>query len=371
MFLVKKRPARHSHHMFEILEKSTLSKDDIITLLSLTGEEQQQLFGYAAKIKLQHAGNKVWLRGLIELSNVCEKDCYYCGIRRSNNNTHRYSLSHDEVTQAVKNAYEKGYGSVAIQSGEISSKAFIDKIDEILKDSKRATNGEIGITLSCGEQSEETYRRWFESGADRYLLRIETSSEELYKKLHPHDGMHIYSRRMKALEAIRTTGYQLGTGVMIGLPFQTPEMLADDLFFMKQLDIDMCGMGPYIEHTNTPLYAFREQLLPLTERLALSLKMVSLLRILMPDINIAATTALQAIAKEGRERAISIGANVLMPNITPKQYRNDYFLYENKPVSHHSDDEELRSLDKRLKAIGHEIGYFRQGNSLHFNGLHR
>jgi biotin synthase len=355
----------------DIVCKKGLSKEGLVQLLSLKDEDEQQLFSLSSTMKKEKMGCKVYLRGLIELSNICEKDCYYCGIRRSNNNTHRYSISHNEVVQAVKSAYEKGYGSVAIQSGEISSKAFIDKIDEILKDSKRATNGEIGITLSCGEQSEETYRRWFESGADRYLLRIETSSEELYKKLHPEDGMHIYSRRLKALEAIRTTGYQVGTGVMIGLPFQTKEMLADDLLFMKQLDIDMCGMGPYIEHTRTPLFAFHDQLLPLPERLALSLKMVSLLRILMPDINIAATTALQAIQRDGRERAIAAGANVIMPNITPKQYRDDYFLYENKPVSANSDEDDLSLLEQRLQAIGHEIGYFLQGNSLHYKEVHR
>lgn len=357
--------------MFDALKKSILSKDDIVTLLSLQDEEEQQLFGYSAKIKQQNVGNKVFLRGLIELSNICEKDCYYCGIRRSNSNTHRYILSHDEVMKAVKNAYEKGYGSVAIQSGETSSKAFINKIDNIVSESKRVTNGEIGITLSCGEQSEETYRRWFESGADRYLLRIEASSEDLYRRLHPNDEIHSYGKRLKALEALRKSGYQVGTGVMIGLPFQTGEHMANDLLFMKQHDIDMCGMGPYIEHTNTPLYQYRAQLLPLAERLALSLKMVSLLRILMPDINIAATTALQAIEKGGREQAIRVGANVLMPNITPKQYRDDYFLYENKPLSANSGEDELFSLEQRLQATGHEIGYFLQGNSLHYKGPHR
>jgi len=350
----------------DTIGKNGLSKEDLVQLLSLKEQEQQQLFGCAAKIKLKHVGNKVWLRGLIELANICEKDCYYCGIRRSNNHTHRYSISHDEVMLAVKSAYEKGYGSVAIQSGEVTSRAFIDKIDKIVREAKQVSGGELGITISCGEQSEETYRRWFESGADRYLLRIETSSEELYGRLHPNDEMHNYGKRVHALEILRKTGYQVGTGVMIGLPFQTKEMLADDLLFMKQFDIDMCGMGPYLEHTHTPLFAFRDQLLPLTERLSLSLKMVSALRILMPDINIAATTALQAIQKDGRERAIAAGANVIMPNITPKQYRDDYFLYENKPVSANSDEDDLSLLEQRLQAIGHEIGYFLQGNSLHY-----
>ena len=153
---------------------------------------------------------------------------------------------------------------------------------------------------------------------------------------------------------------------MIGLPFQTTEDLANDLLFMKQLDIDMCGMGPYIEHEQTPLYKNKQELLPLRERFNLSLKMVALLRILMPDINIAATTALQSIEKEGREKAIRIGANVLMPNITPRQYRDDYSLYQNKPVSQQSNEDNLRFLEQQLKGIGHEIGFFRQGNSKHY-----
>lgn len=168
-----------------------------------------------------------------------------------------------------------------------------------------------------GEQSEETYRRWFDSGAERYLLRIETSSEELYKKLHPSSELHNYFKRLKALELLRKTGFQVGTGVMIGLPFQTLEILADDLLFMKELDIHMCGMGPYIEHIHTPLYNNKKQLFHPSVRFNLGLKMVSLLRILMPDINIAATTALQTLEQNGREKAIVVGANVLMPNITP------------------------------------------------------
>ncbi len=345
---------------------NNLSTEEITHLLTVTGEEEKQLFSRSAEIKLRQVGNKVYLRGLIELSNSCGKDCYYCGIRYSNREINRYMLTHDEVMQAVQSAYRQGFGSVAVQSGEVTTKAFIEKIDAIIREAKKVTAGEIGITLSCGEQTEETYRRWFESGADRYLLRIETSSEMLYKRLHPNDALHSYSTRLKALEALRKTGYQTGTGVMIGLPFQTIGDLADDLLFMQQLDIDMCGMGPYIAHPHTPLWPYRGQLRPLTERLTLGLKMISLLRILMPDINIAATTALQAISKEGREQAIAVGANVLMPNITPVKYREDYFLYENKPLSARSDEEELHYLDRRLKAIGHEIGYFLPGNSLHY-----
>jgi len=349
-----------------ILQQTEFSKSDIVELLSSEGEEKQQLFDAASRIKLDNVGNRVYLRGLIEWSNICRKDCYYCGIRRSNHRVHRYSLSEDETMDAIRFAFEKGFGSIAIQSGELQSRSFIEKIDRILTKTSEMTQGRLGITLSCGEQTEEVYRRWFDLGATRYLLRIETSSEQLYRKLHPDDEDHRHATRLKALESLKKIGYQLGTGVMIGLPFQSVEDLADDLLFMKRTDIDMCGMGPYVEHHETPLYAYRNLLLPLSNRLSLSLKMIAVLRVLMPDINIAATTALQSIEKNARMKAIAIGANVLMPNITPKRFRDDYFLYENKPLSSQSDEEELRFLEEQLQMIGHEICFFRQGNSLHY-----
>ncbi len=326
------------------------------------------LFERAALAKEQHVGNKVYLRGLIELSNRCQKDCFYCGIRCSNRSLERYMLSHDETMEIVMRAYERGYGSVTIQSGEWGSSEFIAQIDRIVREVKRATNGALGITLSCGEQRKDTYRRWFESGADRYLLRIETSSEALYRKLHPNDNAHTYRGRLKALEALRETGYQVGTGVMIGLPFQTIEQLADDLLFMKRIDIDMCGMGPYIEHPDTPLYAHRDKLLSLEERLHLSWKMVALLRLLMNDINIAATTAMEAIDGNAREKAIAVGANVVMPNITPTSYQPGYLLYENKPlpVANDNGEGELKSLERRLRDLDHVIAYFQQGNSARY-----
>jgi biotin synthase len=342
--------------MIETILNYPLSRDRLIDLLSSSGEEEKALFDYSTATKLKNVGNEVYLRGLIELSNICDKDCFYCGIRKSNNNITRFTLKYEEVIESVKYAYEKGYGSIVIQSGERSSRSFSDKIDKIIRESKKITNNNIGITLSCGEQSEETYLRWFESGADRYLLRIETSSEELYKKLHPKDTLHNYTNRRNALELLRKTGYQLGTGVMIGLPFQTTEMLADDLIFMRDLNIDMCGMGPYIEHTKTPLYKFREQLPITTVRLGLALKMISLLRILMPDINIAATTALKVLDQKATEKAIAIGANVIMPNITPLFYRKEYLLYENRSEPLFSFEDELALLEKRLEVVESKEG---------------
>ncbi len=340
--------------------------DDLMRLLNADFDDTQMLFEFSEKTKLQNVGNSVYLRGLIELSNICEKDCYYCGIRKSNEKVHRYTLREEETLETIRYAYEKGYGSVAIQSGEVQSKAFTEKINRILCKAMEICNGELGITLSCGEQTEETYRRWFDSGAKRYLLRIETSSPELYRKLHPGDKKHSFEKRLEALKLLKSIGYQTGTGVMIGLPFQTVEDLADDLLFMRDFDIVMCGMGPYIEHHETPLYQFKNTLLPLEERLKLAMKMIAVLRIMMPDINIAATTALQTIEKNARMHAIQIGANVLMPNITPHCYRDDYFLYENKPVSGQSREDDLENLEKSLQAIGHRIGYGVQGNSKHF-----
>lgn len=352
-----------------ILTQNTHSKDEIIRLLNAEDDDEKLLFDFSNKIKLQNVGNTVYLRGLIELSNICEKDCYYCGIRKSNSAVHRYSISEEEVLEAVRFAYENGYGSVAIQSGEIQSPAFTEKINSILLQTREMTNDELGITLSCGEQSEKTYRKWFESGAKRYLLRVETSNPELYRKLHPNTRKHSVEKRLDALEILKSIGYQTGTGVMIGLPFQTIEDLANDLLFMKNFDIVMCGMGPYIEHHETPLYHFKDELSPLKKRLNLALKMVAVLRILMPDINIASTTALQSIEKNARFRAIQIGANVLMPNITPRKYRDDYFLYENKPVSGQSREDDLKNLEKSLQVIGHRIGYSVQGNSKHFKKI--
>ncbi|MBK8807618.1 MAG: [FeFe] hydrogenase H-cluster radical SAM maturase HydE [Bacteroidales bacterium] len=355
--------------ILHILEKSEFTKSDIVQLLSLNDENVKILFKTAAKIKQDNIGNVVFLRGLIELSNICHKDCLYCGIRKSNALIHRYTLDESEVLSAIKFAYENKYGSVVIQSGEIANSGFISKIDRILKLAKEITNGEIGITLSCGEQSADTYQHWFESGAHRYLLRIESATEELYYKIHPHNQLHSWHERINALNNLKKIGYQVGTGVMVGLPFQNIEHLATDLLFMKEMNIDMCGMGPYIEHKDTPLYQYKNSILPLNERLFLSLKMIAILRIMMPEINIAATTALQAIDKIGREKAIQIGANILMPNITPGKYRNNYALYENKPCTDENAEDCKSCIDTRVHLIKHTIGYNAWGDSKHF--LHK
>ncbi|MFO7756321.1 MAG: [FeFe] hydrogenase H-cluster radical SAM maturase HydE [Bacteroidales bacterium] len=351
----------------EILKEGGFSIDDIVQLLKAEGEDLNDLFRESARIKQENSGNKVYYRGLIEFSNICEKDCYYCGIRRSNKEVERYNLSDDEILDAARFAYENSYGSVVLQSGELSNPHFTVRVTRLLKEIKKLSDGKLGITISLGEQTEEVYREWFEAGAHRYLLRIEASSPELYSKLHPGDSLHDYHSRLECLHRLRRTGYQTGTGVMIGLPFQTYRDLAGDLLFMKEMDIDMVGMGPYIEHENTPLSGHKDELLPLEERFRLSLKMIAILRIIMKDINIAASTALQAIDPMGREKAIQVGANVIMPNITPGMYRDSYKLYENKPCTDESADDCMGCLEARLKMVDAEPAWNEWGDSKHFH----
>ena len=351
----------------EILQNKDFTREELVLLLNSEGEERQQLFQQAQDIKLQAVGNKVYFRGLVEFSNICSKDCLYCGIRKSNDKVIRYEASDEEILEVCRFAWINRFGSVVLQSGENSSPAFVQRINLLLRKIKETSNNELGITLSCGEQSPETYREWYESGAHRYLLRIESSNPDLYRKIHPDNEFHSFDRRLQALTDLKAAGYQVGTGVMIGFPFQTLEDLADDLLFFKRMDIDMVGMGPYIEHEDTPMYQFRNQLKTKQQRFDLALKMVATLRLLMPDINIAAATALQAIDPAGREKALTIGANILMPNLTPCIYRKEYQLYENKPCL--DEDAELcrNCLEARIELAGCEIGYGEWGDSKHFS----
>jgi biotin synthase len=350
----------------DILLQTDFPPDDLVTLLSAEGDYRQQLFQRAQSVKLKTVGNKVYFRGLVEFSNICAKDCLYCGIRKSNEKVVRYEATDEEILEACRFAWQNRFGSVVLQSGELSSPVFVGRVDLLLRKIKQLSNNELGITLSCGEQSLETYRRWRESGAHRYLLRIESSNPELYRKIHPENDFHRFDCRLKALHDLKTAGYQVGTGVMIGLPFQTTEDLANDLLFLKQIDVDMVGMGPYIEHEGTPLYEFRNLLKTKQERFGLALKMIATLRLLMPDINIAAATALQAIDQAGREKALTIGANIIMPNLTSQKYRKEYQLYEDKPCL--DEDAELcrNCLEARIELAGCEIGYGEWGDSKHF-----
>ena len=329
------------------------TKEEIVTLLDSEGASREALFARAAALKRATVGDGVYLRGLIEYSNVCRKNCLYCGIRRDAK-CERYTLTESQVEAAARLAYEKNYGSVVLQGGENQSAGHIETITRLIGKIKALSDGRLGITLSLGEHSRETYRRWFDAGAHRYLLRIEASNPDLYRMIHPRDGMHDYASRIGAIRDLRSEGYQVGTGVMIGLPFQSTEDLAGDLLFMKEMDIDMCGMGPYVVSHGTPLAVHSEKLRPEMWRFDMTLKMIAVLRLMMPDINIAATTALQAIDPDGRMKAIAAGANVVMPNLTPDQLRGNYNLYDNKPLS----------FDSRLTE--ENIRYGEWGDSLRF-----
>jgi len=351
----------------DILKKEDFSREDIIRLLSITDKsEQEKLLRKAYSIKEQTIGQKVYLRGLIEFSNRCQKNCLYCGIRSKNRKVNRYSLTDEEILEVTDFAVKNQFTGIVLQSGEQSNHNFTHHITNLITRIKKACQPELRITLSVGEQTFDTYKEWFDAGAERYLLRIETSSESLYHKIHPINIMHSFKSRLQCLENIQKIGYQTGTGVMIGLPFQTTETLADDLLFIKEMNIDMVGMGPYLEHADTPFFKFKESLLPLNERLNLSLRMIAVLRILMPDINIVATTALQAITPMGREMGLKAGANVLMPNLTPAKYRGNYLLYDNKPCIDEDADECIDCLANRVKMIGEEIAYNNYGDSIHF-----
>ncbi len=351
----------------DIVIQTEFSKADLITMLSAKGDDQKLLFARAKEVKEREVGKKVYYRGLVEFSNICSKDCFYCGIRKGNTKLSRFNLTDDQIIQAAEFAYKSSYGSFVMQSGEIQSPAYTERIEKLLREIKKRTNDELGITISLGEQTEDTYRRWFDAGAHRYLLRIESSNRELYQKLHPNDTDHDFQKRLDCLYMLKKIGYQTGTGVMIALPFQTLEHLAEDILFMKEFDVDMVGMGPYIEHADTPLYVYREQLMPLRERFELALRMIATLRIVMLDINIAAATALQAIDPIGREKAVKVGANIIMPNITPGMYRNSYKLYENKPCIDEEPKDCVQCLDVRIKLADASIGYGEWGDSKHFN----
>lgn len=350
----------------EILSQDTFGREDLVRLLEVNGEERKLLFEKSAAVKNKYIGNKVWFRGLIEFSNVCSKDCLYCGIRKGNNSVARYSLTDEEILDAARFAFENRYGSIALQSGELESPAVTSRIENLLHRIKDLSDGKLGVTLSVGEQSPETYKKWFDAGAHRYLLRIEATNEKLYRKIHPDNSKHDFHRRLDCLKSLQDIGYQTGTGVMIGLPFQTTDDLAGDLMFFRDFDIDMCGMGPYIEHAETPLIKYAGDLLPLTVRFDLTLKMIAITRLMMKDINIVAATALQAIDPAGREKAIMIGANIIMPNITPGRYRDSYKLYENKPCTDDSAEDCKGCLEARVALADADIVYGEWGDSQHY-----
>ena len=336
-----------------------LDEDARTTLLSLEDpDELAALFAAARELKERYCGRTVALRGIIEAGNVCVKDCRYCGIRRSNANLERYTLTADDIVRLARLDARLGYASLVIQSGEIEGETHTAFIEDVLR---RIAPLDLGVTLSLGEQTEETYRRWRQAGAVRYLLRIETSNPDLYARIHPAD--HDWNRRVACLAALRRCDYQVGTGVMCGLPGQTIRDLARDIGFFAEIDADMIGMGPFIPHPDTPL---GDEPMDAKRRLSLGLRMIAVTRLHLHDVNIAAATALQALAPDGREQGVRAGANVVMPNITDTKFRRSYQLYAHKPCLDENAALCRGCLERRLQAIGETIAYGQRGDSLHY-----
>lgn len=356
----------------KILQKQEITKDDLITLLSIEDENNlNKLFQKAYSVKEYYIGRIAHYRGLIEFSNYCIKDCKYCGIRKSNNLVDRFYMNKDEILKMAKWAFDNEYGSITLQSGERTDDDFVDFISDVIGDIKTKFNGNLGMTLCMGEQTEETYKKWFDKGGHRYLLRIETTNKNLYNKIHPKNDLHNFEKRVECLKILKKLGYQVGTGVMIGIPGQTIEDLADDIIFFKNMDIDMIGMGPYIVHKDTPIgkYAI-EQGFDTKEnknkRFLMGLKMIAVTRIFLKDVNIAATTALQALDSLGREKGLKAGANILMPIITLEDYREKYQLYDNKPCIDDNADKCKNCLTGRVMSVGEKVGFGEFGDSKHF-----
>jgi len=348
-----------------ILHKETLDRDDLVLLLGLRDPvETACLRARALEVMRAQVGDAVFYRGIIELSNVCACDCNYCGIRASNAKVERFTLSETEVMDGAAWCADAGYGSLVLQAGERGDRSFRDFIAHLVRriraESVRPELPQgLGITLSLGEQPLETYQLWHAAGAHRYLLRIETTDPGLFARIHP-EAQTLAARR-QALADLATAGFLVGTGVMIGIPGQTLEMLADDILFFRDHPIDMIGMGPWLAHDDTPMGSWVQPLAP-AEHLQLSLNMIAAVRLACPDLNIAATTALQAMVPDGRERGLSHGANVTMPNLTPVHARGNYKLYEGKPCMDEAREECRGCLMGRVESVGRTVALNQWGD---------
>ncbi len=326
-----------------------VEKEYVKRLFSLP---HQVLASKAIDVLEKSIGSRVCLRGIIEISNICIKNCSYCGIRRDRKDIQRYLIPKEVVLSLSKRLFQSGYHSVVLQAGDRRDDYFIEYINELIFEIKRFSGGQMRIVLSLGEQDRDVYKLWRDSGADRYLLRIETSNPSLYSFLHPEEGLSGFEKRCACLLALRELGYQVGTGVMIGLPGQDVDCLVEDVIFFKHIGAHMLGMGPYIPTEGTPLHQYiddydKEQVIDW------SLKMIAICRIVLKDVNIASTTALDTLKPGLRLEGFNYGANVLMPDFTPKEWIKDYEIYDGKPES---------TADYCLDALGPRIAWNNPGD---------
>ena len=334
--------------------QNSLNREEWIQLIEgRTPKLAQYIFEKARKIRQAYYGTDVYIRGLIEFTNYCKNDCYYCGIRRSNSRAHRYRLSEEQILRCCHQGYTLGFRTFVLQGGEdgyFTDERMVNLVKEI-----RKNYPDCAITLSIGERSYDSYLALFEAGADRYLLRHETWDEEHYRLLHPPalSAKH----RQQCLWDLKKIGYQVGTGYMVGSPFQTAENLADDMLFLEKLNPQMVGIGPFIPHHDTP---FKDQA---SGTLELTLYMLGLIRLMLPKVLLPATTALGTIDEKGRELGILAGANVVMPNLSPENVRKDYLLYDNKICTGSEAAECRMDLENRMHAIGYQVVCHR-GDSL-------
>ena len=334
-------------NLIDKLEKNQiLSKEEFVRLLAISEKDDIDYLTERAKcVRDDIYGKRVFIRGLIEISNYCKNDCYYCGIRRSNNNAQRYRLSKEQILSCCENGYELGFRTFVMQGGEDAF--FKDDVVCDIVSSIKERYPDCAVTLSLGERSTESYRKMKESGADRYLLRHETFDNTHYNKLHPVELDP--ENRKRCLRDLKALGYQTGTGIMVGSPYQTLENIAGDLLFIKELNPEMIGIGPFIPHKDTPFKNFESGTMEMT------LRLISILRLLCPKALIPATTALGTISPQGREKGILAGANVIMPNLSPKEDRKKYMLYNDKLSDGEEAAEGLNKLKESMRKIGYEI----------------
>lgn len=322
-----------------------LTYDEFLFLLNNRDDNlEEKLKQLAVQKRKQRFGNEVFVRGLIEFTNYCKNNCYYCGIRCGNKNADRYRLTKEQILDCCEQGYQIGYRTFVLQGGE---DAFFtpDKIADIVYAIKQKYP-DCAVTLSVGEHSKQTYQKWFDAGADRYLLRHETADNEHYQKLHP-DNMSLQNR-LECLQNLKDIGYQVGCGIMVGSPFQTNECIAKDLVFMQDFKPHMVGIGPFIPHKDTPFANHSAGSIKLT------LFLLSLIRIILPDVLLPSTTALGSIDPQGRELGILSGANVCMPNLSPQSVREKYTLYNNKLSSGAESAQQFEQLNQRLNKIGYK-----------------